>query len=71
MNGISKESFLDAGDAKARDGLLYDMLNNIYKQVSFRRTVTIALVSGALGGASVLFVVSFPKVAKAIIQLCL
>ena len=33
MNGISKESFLDAKDPKNRDAMLYDMLHGIDDKV--------------------------------------
>lgn len=46
MNGIKKDSFLAAEDSRARDGMLYDMLEGIYKEVSLKRTILVAIVGG-------------------------
>jgi len=67
MNGISKESFLDAEDAKVRDGMLYDMLEGIHDQVSFKRTVFV----GLLGGIGAVVVMQSSVLLEALLKLLL
>ena len=63
MNGISKESFLDADDSKTRDVMLYDMLEGIYEQVTFKRTFLVALI----GGATAVVVMKSPPLMEALL----
>ena len=48
MNGITKEAFLKAEDPKTRDEMLYDMLEGIYKQVNFKRTLIVAFLGAII-----------------------
>lgn len=64
MNGISKESFLSAEDSKVRDGMLYDMLEGIYTQVSLKRTIIVAL----LGGTAAVLTLQSPLLMEALLR---
>lgn len=72
MNGIKigKEDFLKA-DPETRDGMLYEMLADIHRQVHLKRTAVIGGIAGVLGGTSVLLCVSSPDLVKIIFRILL
>lgn len=65
MNGITKKTFLMEDDPKVRDAMLYEMMENIYKQVSFKRTVGVAF----LGAAFAIVVIKSPALLSLIARL--
>lgn len=67
MNGIKKDSFLAAEDSRVRDGMLYDMLEGIYNQVSFKRTVLVAF----LGGTAAVLLMQSPVLLALLVKMIL
>lgn len=70
MNGIAKDSFLAAKDDKARDAMLYDMIEGLYKRVSFKRTLSIAFLGAVLAiGIVLIGMITSPETAIAMLKL--